>query len=164
MAEVSRCLPVDRPGVNAAMSMNSSVDIKFHLAIRVTDIVNCLLKAGWCFPDGSIVYEHYRSIEDIGDWQEAPQQQLQQVQLLLEEKMENGETVAISLGWRDIDVVIKLIFNSTTDLTLFLPGSKPLLANCKRFTDFSWLLSRVLCPLIENKYIVLEVECLDNNR
>ena len=142
--------------------MISSIDIIFCEDQSPTVILAALQKAGWQFGDDAIEYELYADVNDVGlNQYTAPLSELARVTEAFGEALRRGEKASVHLSWPDV-VSVDCTFFSLNDLhILFFVGPR-LQEGCGRFTDFSRLLRRIVCPLEEAGCTVFSLICTDH--
>ena len=142
------------------MSIVSSIDVTLFDAPAPSQTLDILHDAGWQFWEGRVSYQHF--IEYIeADWSYAEPGEWENTQRLLDAKCSEGQKIAIQQQWRDEDEEVIFTFYSRDVVHVLLSGFSHRI--CGRFSDFSWYLDRILCPLDKAQYTILEVTCNDDN-
>ena len=142
--------------------MISSIDIIFCEDQSPPVILAALQTAGWQFGDDCIEYETYPDVNDVGlNQYTAPLSELARVTETFSEALRRGEKASVQLSWPNV-VYVDCTFFSLNELhILFFVGPR-LQEGCGRFTDFSLLLSRIVCPLYEAGCKVFTLTCTDH--
>ena len=118
-------------------------------------------EAEWDFYENLISYQHYDDLIDIGEIPKTvPTNQLVETLNMLDQQLIIGKSVSISLYWKGDLPRIEVTFQHKNDIGFYLDDSRPTLECNSRYTDYSWFLTRILCPIAE-KVNVLSVTCSD---
>lgn len=145
------------------MTLVGSIDIEFYDSGTAGDLLTLLRRAGWEDGGETILYQHYRRIEDYpGEDLSAPISEWDRVCAELDRFSAAGELVQVRLYWEGSGPSIECVFESATHLRIHFDGSRPILADCHPFTDYSWLLQRILRPWRDADTCILRVDCHDS--
>ena len=146
------------------MSVLGHISLKFHPSPLPSHTVSILQDAGWRFPEGSIYFQHYASVEGIGNDQQAPVSEWERIKELLDSKYLEGETVSVRHEFWEQASDVWFCFRQEADhiqeMWTSIQESGPRLSG--RFTDFGWYLPKIVCPLYEAGHNILEVSCHDD--
>lgn len=142
--------------------MITTINLTFCEGQSLTLLLPVLQKAGWHFGDNAINYNIFSSVSDTHRKETtAPISELLSVSEALDDALKRGKKASISLFWSDtIDGYCT--FFSPSELNIGFFARQPVLESCGRFTDFSWLLSRIVCPLHNAGCAVLTAKCIDD--
>lgn len=149
------------------MSCTSSIDIELYQMESIGEVLSVLHAVGWRFWPGTI---QYRCFVEIGEHEisaVAPVEAWQELVPLWDEQCHNGRTVEIDYQWQDDEhKTVYVQFSRKPDYPqilhvefLLFPSWEKL---CGRVTDYSWYLSRTVCPMQQNNLGVISVQCFDH--
>jgi hypothetical protein len=150
------------------MSCTSSLDVILWKAESIGDVIPVLHAAGWKFWPGQIQYRCYVEVGDDEISAVAPSESWQELVPLWDEQCRNSRIVWIDYQWQDEDDKTMYILFSREPENLQLLRVQCLLFPswaklCGRVTDWSWYLSRIVCPMQQSDLGVLHVVCDDDN-
>jgi len=142
--------------------MVASIDITFCEDQDPAVILGVLRKAGWQFGDEGVEYEIYADVSDVGiNQQTAALSESAKVVATFGEALRGGKKVSVQLSWPAV-VHAYCTFFALNDVRILFFVGPPLQEGCGRFTDFSKLLSRIVCPLHEAGCTIFTVTCTDH--
>jgi hypothetical protein len=126
-------------------------------------IVLLLTSAGWGFGNRTVCFQHQVELEPMEDDLTASISELPRVLEQLDRWEEAGEYVEISLYWHEDEQHLRLVGHRQGNIALFFDGTRPTLACAPRYTDFSLVLTRVLCPLYSAGCNIRSIVCSDDD-
>lgn len=130
----------------------------------MSQTVTLLRAAGWGLWGGRLTYAHHLEADEVyGVEQQAYEPELPNVLRLLDEKSKAGEVIKIDLAWQVGELVITCMFSSAKEVLIFPSVDTPRLRGSRHLTDWNWLLTRTLVPLMEAGYDPESVECKDSH-
>jgi hypothetical protein len=139
----------------------TSVEVEFWQKVPPSTSLAALRLANWALSTESIIYEHYTDEMDIGAPDHTESISDEQAFCVEADRLTaNGETVIVSLwlGGSDVDASF---FLCPSRIRATFYGTRPRLVACSRYTDFTWLLERIVCPLRASGLQVKRVRCED---
>ncbi len=146
------------------MGVLANLSLKFHPSVPPSRTLSVLQAAGWQLAEGKIWYSHSDKVEDMEPDLEAPLDEWERVSTLLDAKVQGGETVSVRYTYLGTGPDVVFHFHQEageiqeTWTSLYEP--RPRL--CGPFTDFGWYLPKIVGPLYEAHYNILEVTCHDD--
>ncbi|SFX74050.1 hypothetical protein SAMN04487866_12134 [Thermoactinomyces sp. DSM 45891] len=135
------------------MSVESSID--FQLVYRDSTkmvLFQSLMSNGWKYHDefGKVFYLPVGDIDDY-DWQRE-KMSLDQLQELVQRKIDQNEVIGITITWEDTDVGGDFLIWPDGNCSFMVNKNRKILID--RITDISWYLSK-LVPAINSRGIRL---------
>ncbi|TCP64411.1 hypothetical protein [Baia soyae] len=133
------------------MSVQSSID--FELVYRDSTkmaLFQSLMSNGWKYHDecGKVFYLPVGDIDDY-DWQ-YEKMSLDQLQELVQRKMDQNEVIGISITWGDTDVGGDFLIWPDGNCSFMVNKNRKILIG--RVTDFSWYLAKLI-PAVDSRDI-----------
>lgn len=148
------------------MNALGSISIKFHPSCPPSRTLAILRSAGWQLAEDTVWFQHYAYVEDMPvGFLEAPASDWERVELLLDAKHQAGEFVVVRYEYTDGGSTVLFDFypqekDGIQEIVASLEDPRPHL--CGTFTDFGWYLPKIIAPLYDAGYNVLEVNCRDD--
>lgn len=148
------------------MGLTASISVKIRPSEPIGRTVEIFLGAGWTFPHDRVEYECFADAADIGlhTWV-VPRSDWPLVADHLDTRYLAGDTVAVNLRHAAAEPVEWFGFRREDDdiLDIHIVLSEPRLLLCGRFTDYGDYLPRIVTPLHNAGYHILEVSTNDDN-
>ena len=141
------------------MSVTSSISIKFTKNVDAIEVIMAFLKSEWVYVyHGAIMYLPLHD-QDMYDWQYDPVEEWQRIISLLEKKRDQREPVGLAMSSDTEGATFS--FDGGANLSIILDADRRKLVEGQPFTDFSWYLKKIVCPLIAAKFSIEYLECSD---
>ncbi len=144
--------------------MIASIKIKFTKAYEFSKLITSIQSAGWIFSDKNVKYQFYRyPSQMLKEYITASEDNWPEIMEVLNKQATKKHIIDLILRWNTNNVFGYFIFSQPDEFTINFFGSQPGLDMCSKFTDYSWILSRIICPLVSEKYSIFQIICEDYN-
>jgi hypothetical protein len=142
------------------MSLNGFIKATIASANTVSDIVARLIEHGWSGLDNNYFFSIGDSFSVDNSWQTIPRESLTLFLEGIDYQWGIGKVIMTTLYWMSPNVRIDICFEGNTLLFLF-DGSRPIIERCHRFTDYTWLIQHLICPMVQSGIEIERLECVD---
>jgi hypothetical protein len=143
------------------MGIVSLIEIEFWKSEPPSGYLAALSSANWALSKDSIIYEHYTDEMDIGAADHTESVGDEKAFYLEADRLTaKGETVIVTL-WLGGSEVDARFFLSRSRVQAAFYGTRPRLKACPRYTDFTWLFDRIVCPIRSAGLQLKMVRCED---
>ncbi len=151
------------------MAFTSSIEITLSKAESIGKVLPLLHSAGWRFWEDEVRYCWFVEVGDEEIAAAAAPERWPELVSAWDEQCRLGRTVEIMYQWQNSANHLATVWFSHEQM-----GNTPLLKIqflmfpawqrlCGNITDYSWYLSRIVCPLEQNDCGVLWFTCGDDN-
>lgn len=132
------------------MGLTAGIDIKFSVALadRV-NAITVLQRAGWRVNNPTSKNIIFLPVGDNGmyDWQSISITEWATVATIITEQQRLGEASGIYLTYDDTQCDFIFAADQRSLSIAINNVNRKLLPDCSRFTDYSWYIQRIVCPL-----------------
>lgn len=139
------------------MSHSSSITIQYNIETQALEVLQSLINFGWVLNDHNSINILPINDNDLFNWTRFNLAEESLVQEIINQKQILGELVGFSLTWKDTNIGGDFLVRPKE--TTFIPTIyRQILADCGRFTDISWYLSKLIPPL-SSLLIIESIAC-----
>ena len=150
------------------MPVASRVEVALWNTASIGKVLSALHSAGWQFWENEVRYCWYREVGEEEVAATAAPERWQELTAVWEEQCRLGKTVQLMYQWQShADQVATVEFSwrqsgSATHLKMTIRMFPAWRRLCGSITDYSWYLSRLVCPLERNGCAVAWVNSHDD--
>lgn len=135
------------------MSLYAGILIDFGgEMVDVEKAISVLIQAGWRPSTSDDEYIGFLPLSDDGDfnWEWMEPQRWDEVIDIIRKKTQRNEVVGIILIYEDTSA--NFLFNSNYQSVNIIINTinRRIISTCENFTDYSWYITRIVCPLSTN--------------
>lgn len=146
------------------MGLCAGIDITFRTSLpSIMDAIDILLDAGWrvdSFRAPTIAYLPLGD-DDHFAWQFEPLSHWPQTIAIIEEKQRRSERIGVKLTFEETEGDFLFSADRLSLLIAINNVERKRLADCEKYTDYSWYLQRIVCPVSRELGLIESFECED---